>query len=213
MWHAKMNGRNEQMICVPLNPISLNRLNWPKWKQIRFFSHFKRKRKIMVITSIWKNHIGNQEATITFKTVNKHYEWMKWEKRSYIFDWKYHSIGKRIKMNRNLTQNTDKNYKKFQQQKKCGKNMMNVMHLKSVFFLFSQFRGGLICNKWNQCMNDSLSVAEHGIIDWTMFDATNDVMTNANNHSLYAHDVQPFLYFLSSPKMREARKRDIHQKK
>lgn len=62
-------------------------------------------------------------------------------------------------------------------------------------------------------MNDSLSVAEHGIFDWTMFDATNDVMTNANNHSLYAHDVQPFLYFLSSPKMREARKRDIHQKK
>lgn len=133
MWHAKMNGRNEQMICVPLNPISLNRLNWPKWKQIRFFSHFKRKRKIMVITSIWKNHIGNQEATITFKTVNKHYEWMKWEKRSYI--WLERSFNRKTYQNeQKLTQNTDKNYKQLQEQK-----IVRIWWTKSILVRFFRF--------------------------------------------------------------------------
>lgn len=52
-------------------------------------------------------------------------------------------------------------------------------------------------------MNDCGSVAENGIFDWTMFNATIDVMTNANNHGLYAHDALPPLYFLSSPESSE----------
>lgn len=84
----------------------------------------------MVITSIWKNHIGNQEATITFKTVNKHYEWMKWEKRSYI--WLERSFNRKTYQNeQKLTQNTDKNYKQLQEQK--------IVRTKSTLVRFFRF--------------------------------------------------------------------------
>lgn len=146
MWLRRCVMQNEwKKWANDMRSIKSNISKQPKLTKVKANSQFNIPRIENLNGRSWKYSVHGriiqetQEATRTFKTDNKHYEWMKWEKRSYIFDWKYHSIGKRIKMNRNLTQNTDKNYKKFQQQKKCGKNMMNVMHFKSVFFSFLNF--------------------------------------------------------------------------